>query len=153
MELEQCEGTEDFANYFNRFYCNGDRVWEWAKWAQRGSVVNTNMLLESFHGKLKTKYFNGHPNRRIDVLIFTLLEVARDDLRLYTITQERGLPANTYRLSKMYDRHRSMKEMKPENISFNIDTNIWTIQSQTDENTVYEVYRRVETCNCSMRCR
>ena len=40
--------------------------------------MNTNMLVEAFHRKLKTVYFQKKQNRRIERLVFTLLKIAQD---------------------------------------------------------------------------
>ena len=37
-------------------------------------LANTNMLIESYHNLLKTKFMSGKRNRRIDRLIFILTE-------------------------------------------------------------------------------
>ena len=36
------------------------------------------MFLESFHNQLKTNYFSGKRNRRLDVLLDTLLRIEND---------------------------------------------------------------------------
>lgn len=56
-------------NYFNR-------PEKWSLCFRKGieyGNVNTNMFVESFHNQLKTIYFSGKRNRRIDVLLDTML--------------------------------------------------------------------------------
>ena len=67
---------EIFSKYFKENYCN--RLCEWASCFRRGSVVNTNMFVESFHRTLKVVYLEHKQNRRIDVLLHVLLKLSRD---------------------------------------------------------------------------
>ena len=67
---------ERFSKYFKENYCN--RLCEWASCFRRGSVVNTNMFVESFHRTLKVVYLEHKQNRRIDVLLHMLLKLSRD---------------------------------------------------------------------------
>ena len=67
---------EKFYNYFNSTYCS--RLEEWAVCYRKGCTVNTNMFVESFHRVLKVVYLNHKKNRRIDLLLITLMKVARN---------------------------------------------------------------------------
>ena len=49
---------------------------EWATWAREGSVVNTNMHLESFHRTLKREVFGGKHMSRVDELLSGLRNLA-----------------------------------------------------------------------------
>ena len=51
--LDASEKT--FSKYFKEHYCH--RLSEWVSYCRIGSVVNTNMFLESFHRTLKIVYF------------------------------------------------------------------------------------------------
>ena len=50
-QLQICEETAAFGEYFNKIYPS--RTNQWAKCYQNGSFVNTNMYVESFHCILK----------------------------------------------------------------------------------------------------
>ena len=60
---------KDFYAYFKATYCN--RLEQWASCFRVGTVVNTNMFLESFHRILKVVYLQQKQNRRIDFLLST----------------------------------------------------------------------------------
>nr|XP_022334767.1 uncharacterized protein LOC111131491 [Crassostrea virginica] len=69
--------SPEFLNYFQNYYVN--RKENWAKCFRTGEFgnVHTNMFVESFHNQLKTIYFEGKRNRRVDVLVETLLRIEK----------------------------------------------------------------------------
>lgn len=152
-ELDSCEGTSDFVAYFRRYYGQPHRVVQWAMWARRGSPVNTNMYIESFHKTLKYKFLEGKQNRRMDVLLSKLLDAEKWYLEEYAVMKNKGLPANAHRLSVMNNRHQTMLQLKPDGVTFNADSQSWTVESGTDESKSYEVYRCAASCSCLLRCR
>lgn len=68
--------TRDFARYFEKEYAW--RTPQWALTYRVGSCINTNIFVEAFHRVLKHVYLHGTLNRRLDILINTLLRFARD---------------------------------------------------------------------------
>ena len=60
---------EDFYKYFKMYYV--PYIKESATYYRIGTIVNTNMFMESFHRVLKVVYFNNKQNRRVDHLIRT----------------------------------------------------------------------------------
>ena len=57
-----------FTDYFQKQYAH--QYLQWAAFNRAGTLVNTNMLVESF---LKVVYLDNKQNRRIDDLMHTLL--------------------------------------------------------------------------------
>lgn len=72
------ESNQEFLHYFQNFYLSRKEIW--AKCFRSGEFgnVHTNMFVESFHNQLKTIYFEGKRNRRIDVLVDTLLQIEKN---------------------------------------------------------------------------
>lgn len=66
----------NFCCYFKEYYAK--RPTQWATCYRIGTIVNTNMHVESFHRLLKVCYMKGKQNRRVDHLINILLKIARD---------------------------------------------------------------------------
>ena len=66
----------EFHTYFNTHYV--PYVQHWATCYRVGTVVNTNMFVESFHRLLKVVYLNNKQNRRVDQLVHVLLRIARN---------------------------------------------------------------------------
>ena len=70
---------QSFVEYFKSYYCNRVDVWAMCYRTFAHGNTNTNMLVESFHNRLKTFYMNRKPNKRLDDLIALLLRIERDD--------------------------------------------------------------------------
>ena len=66
----------EFHKYFKNHYCK--RVHQWATCYRQYAAVNTNMFVEAFHRVLKIVYLHYKQNRRVDVLLVTLLRISRD---------------------------------------------------------------------------
>ena len=68
-----------FCKYLQDNYMN--RIEKWAIYKREKdlqTVITTNMFIESFHNKLKTQYFDRKQNKRVDRLLYTLLEMEKD---------------------------------------------------------------------------
>lgn len=146
---------DDFLKYFRSYYCgNPFRPLEWALYARRDSVVNTNTHLEAFHERLKYNFFEGKQNRRMDVLLDQLLEVAAKYSREYKLAQESGLPASTYRLRMMIERHKRSSKLRKDVVK--PIQGGWLVPSESQSGRFYFVRRRLTdgtNCACSLRCR
>lgn len=143
----------EFWQYFENYYRSETRMAQWAKWARKGSIVNTNMYLESFHRILKMKFLGGRQNRRMDTLIGTLLKTARWFLQEYAVTKEKGVSCNSHRLQLMHSRHKNSMKLNAENVRYDDETETWFIRSETDDVNEYEIQRAVPLCNCGLKCR
>lgn len=155
-DLLQHPDLHQFRQYFYSYYCNHPaRIQEWALWARRDSVVNTNMFLEAFHEKLKHRFFKGIQNRRMDALINELVEsVDKFYLQEYLLVKECGLPANTYRMQRLTQRHNNSKDLDREKVKQLDDEDCWLVPSGTTAGRFYSVKRRNTTeCACSLKCR
>jgi len=69
----------EFIDYFISNYLKRFNVWElWYRKFLHGNA-STNMLVVSFHNRLKTFYLERKPNKILDDLVHLLLEIERDD--------------------------------------------------------------------------
>jgi hypothetical protein len=71
-----------FLKYLSDHYFNRPEKWSlynFRKGTEYGNI-NTNMFVESFHNQLKTIYFAGKSNRRVDVLLEALLKIENGHL-------------------------------------------------------------------------
>ena len=84
------EAQPTFCEYFQREYASPERISQWATFNRINSGVNTNMMLESFHRKLKVCYLQNKQNRRIDSLLNTMVRIARDLVFETLIKFEKG---------------------------------------------------------------
>lgn len=137
-----------FCQYFQTWYCK--RIEVWAYCYRVGTPVNTNMSVESFHCLLKVVYLEGKHNRRIDHLLSTLLQIARDKVYDRLIKTEKG--KSTHRICEINKRHRSAIEMKQHTPVLQVEELVWKVPSASKEGVFYTVCRVTESCDCKLRC-
>ena len=138
-----------FCKYFKEHYCN--RLDQWASYFRRGSVVNTNMFLESFHRTLKVVYLQQKHNRRIDFLLHALLKISRDKVFERLTKLEKG--KYTHRIAEINKRHKSAVNMLQQcQIICETDGKTWTVPSGSDGSIKYTVKLMQETCDCNFHC-
>ena len=124
---------------------------EWASYFRIGSVVNTNMFLESFHRTLKVVYLQHKHNRRIDYLLHTLLKIARDKVFEQLTKLEKG--KFTHRVSEINKRQKEAQRMESlMELVHAVDDNTWSIPSARDGSVKYTIKQTTETCDCKLRC-
>lgn len=88
--------------YFKKEYV--PKVDQWASCYRVGTVVNTNMFLESFHRLLKVVYFDGKHNRQVDQLLHVLLKLSRNLVFDQIVKTEKG--KLTHRKCEINKRHK-----------------------------------------------
>ena len=72
--MSDCAEQSFLNNQYEEFYkYYVPKVKEWATCYRVGTIVNTNMFVESFHRLLKVVYMNNKQNRRVDHLVHILL--------------------------------------------------------------------------------
>ena len=139
---------EDFYKYSNMYYV--PHIKEWATCYRVGTIVNTNMFVESFHRVLKVVYFNNKQNRRVDHLIHTLLRMSRN--LIYEKLQKVEKKKNTHRKCEITKRHKVAQELQKNSTctlqSCGIFT--WRIESLTCKGTIYVLQQLKQECDCSM---
>ena len=92
-----------FYNYFNIYYCK--RVEQWASCYRKHTAVNTNMFVEAFHSVLKIVYLHHKQNRRVDVLLVTLLRIPKNKAFEQFHKMETG--KLTHRVCEINKRHKA----------------------------------------------
>lgn len=149
-----CKWKEDnsskkFAEYFESQYKS--RYSQWAACCRLSSGVNTNMFVEAFHHVLKYKFLKGIKNKRVDVLIHSLLEYLRFKSFDRLIKFEKG--KITGRVLLIQKRHTSSKSLPFDSVSM-INTTTWEIQSESGTNK-YVVEKISSDCSdhCALNCR
>ena len=91
----------DFYTYFTQYAASKE---QWATCYRIGTIVNTNMYVESFHRLLKVVYLNSKQNHRVDRLIYVILRIARN--LVYEQLQKAQVGKITHRKSEIYKRHK-----------------------------------------------
>ena len=145
--LEDAENR--FYLYFKTEYCN--RLETWASCYQVGTTVNTNMFVEAFHRLLKVVYLQHKQNRRVDVLLNTLLKIARDKTFEMLLKQEKG--KNTHRICEINKRHKAAQLMLSNPRISTVGNLVWEVCSQTRAEVTYRVQQHQKHCDCKLRCK
>lgn len=112
--------------------------------------VNTNMFLESFHNQLKNIYLDGKRNRRIDVLLETLLHIENNLFFKHFTKKTYNLPSNED--VKVTDRHENSLSIDDSAVS-QVNENTFIIASN---NNIYTVTIHHQTCpetHCFIKCK
>ena len=140
-----------FYSYFNKYYI--PRLEEWATCFRAQTSVNTNMFLEAFHRVLKVVYFQHKQNRRVDVLLTTLLKIARDKEFERLTKVEKGKP--THRICEINKRHKSAMDIhgkKYGNFTTIETDQKWEVMSLSKPETKYIIQRKLASCDCKLNC-
>ena len=95
------------------------------------------MLVEAFHQTLKIVYFTHKQKCRLDILINTLLKIARDNAFESLIKKEKGKLTN--RVCNINKPHTANKGLLIKGSITTIDACKWRVPSQTNSNIMYTV--------------
>ena len=124
LELE----SHNFYDYFCINYT--PRVQEWATCYRIGAPVNTNMFVEAFRRVLKIIYLQHKQNRRLDLLLNTLIKVARDKIFERLLKCERG--KQTHRIREINKRYKNAIELSLKSSGHIIEEDKWKVTLQTN---------------------
>ncbi|XP_076445334.1 uncharacterized protein LOC143283108 [Babylonia areolata] len=146
---EYCnQNFPNFHNYFQSEYVRENRVLYWAACFRKGVFANTNMYVESFHRVLKDIYFQRKQNKRVDSLLFVLLQLARDKAceQLYKC----HMGKMTHRLREILIRHKSALTIK----DVEEHGNEWIVLSAERNDVQYYVIpnETCPECKCKQTC-
>ncbi|XP_065205568.1 uncharacterized protein LOC135835309 isoform X1 [Planococcus citri] len=156
-KYSQSRHTKAFAEYYEKYYSNEERVKKWAFcyrtfWHFK---TDTNMLVEAYHNELKTHWFKRCPNRRLDDLLDTLLAIEANKYLQNFYKKEVGMPT-------IYDKlgddntHNLGVEISDSDVITMINEFSWKIRSQRDCSVFYEVEKLRNQCSipdhCSIKC-
>ena len=103
------------------------------------------MYVESFHNRLKTRYMQRRPNRRLDDLVNLLLEIEQDDFNRWC----RSVALNEVYTSNSYNtenRHERGLKISDEQVFCIQEDTMWHIQSQSIKEKLYVVRRLTDIC-------
>ena len=137
----------NFLKYLDNTYFN--RPEKWTMYSRKGDKckVNTNMFIESFHNQLKTNWFNGKRNRRIDILIETLLKI-ENNLFINHFKQKTYSMHPKDNISIRHQRSLEIPDCKCKQI--NQDT--YTVEGSDDHYTVQVIQHQCDS-TCLKRCK
>ena len=142
-----------FMDYFVTNYGSPDRYRKWALAFRQTehAGVNTNNFVESFNNKLKTVYFERIQNKRIDILLNTLLDAENDLFIERVIRHIKNIPNRETLRSNT--RHSDSLKI-PDTYLLMFSLNQFTVQSSTSEfkHTVKLLKKSCNLQNCYTKC-
>ena len=154
-EYSSC--AQSFVDYFKSNYCNRFEVWALCYRNFPHGNANTNMLVESFHNRLKTFYMNRIPNRRLDDLVNLLLHIEKDDY----LRRKKGLlykdceDSNTFGIGSRHERGMKISDQDVlvhvyEDEDGASNSVFWTVKSQSKCSESYTVKLLTEFCSIDL---
>ena len=130
---------EDFYKYFKMYYV--PYIKESATYYRIGTIVNTNMFMESFHRVLKVVYFNNKQNRRVDHLIRTYTDPYVTKINLWK--GKKGRKKKKDRNCEITKRHKAAQELQK-----NSNCTLQSCGLLTCKRTFYVLQQLKQECDC-----
>ncbi|KAK5986918.1 MULE domain-containing protein [Trichostrongylus colubriformis] len=96
-------GETELLDYFERTW--SPRTQHWGAFARRYSAMNTSMLIERFHRRLKHEVLGSKGNVRVDTLLDALVTLVPDMQEEREIKMSRGLWEGRHRLQEQHKAH------------------------------------------------
>ena len=145
-QLGDSPATCKFAEYFKAEYVK--RPDQWAACYRKGSNINTNMYVESFHRLLKHVYMKGKVNKRVDNLLHILIKISRDKAFERLCKLEKGKVSG--RLTTIRKRHWASTTLSFHSLVKKSSYREWNVYS-SDKNDEYIVSKECIS-NCPYKC-
>ena len=142
------EHHEKFYDYFCTHYVG--KTSKWATCFRVGTIVNTNMFVESFHHLLKVVFLGNKQNRRVDHLVHTILRIARN--LVYQQLRNVEIGKITHRQLEINKRHKSALDFKLHARLHKEDNHTWRIESLTNKDKHYTIKKLSVECSCALQC-
>ena len=140
-----------FLKYLTDHYFN--RPEKWSKCYRKGADycnVDTNMFVESFHNQLKTIYFSGKRNRRLDVLLDTLLRIENDHyIRYLKMTSYNNPTDEDVRLQDRHNRGLEIDDARVKQIS----NTAFSLESSTQNYAIEMIVDKCSHVHCYTKCK
>uniref|UniRef100_A0A914XCG4 C2H2-type domain-containing protein n=1 Tax=Plectus sambesii TaxID=2011161 RepID=A0A914XCG4_9BILA len=145
-------GCEDFKKYFFENYVKKeDRLMSWAPFNRRRSVVNTNMALERFHGKLKSHILKKSENRRLDFVLYGFEKFCRNLVRDVIVQDTLKTRHRQYRLYQTHKSHRkamaTYAQTQFDGIECTDQEGVYRVKSLTQPN-LFHFVKQIKKCSC-----
>lgn len=127
------------------------------KWAMcyrqnlRHGNINTTGHVESLHNVIKTEYFKRIPNKRMDDLTDTLLNIEQDNF----VSRQRDSILGFSEPPHLRKQRHEKGMTFPDDSLVEVNTFIWTIKSSTNPNVLYFIEKLQDTCtkdHCYNKC-
>lgn len=139
---------DKMAHYLRSNYLG--RTSTWASFAVQGAVMETTMLSERWHSRLKNEILHRNANSRVDCLVELLIRAVEDLAESNEVNDRRRLARSSYRVQQTVIRLRSAITYlgkNPEGVQ-RVDTKKWEVAGKSPEETFTVVDKG--GCNCAL---
>ncbi|XP_050299822.1 uncharacterized protein LOC126738496 isoform X2 [Anthonomus grandis grandis] len=137
--------TQEFYEYFLKYYTNISKCWAYCHRMKSG--LNTNMHIERMHRTIKYIYLNGKHTKRLDKAISAILKFVRDKLFDQVIIINKGKLCS--KINSIRSRHIKSNSLSFESILPHEEG--WQIFSSTSKDFYY-IHEENKNCQCKLIC-
>ncbi|KAK5982040.1 hypothetical protein GCK32_011983 [Trichostrongylus colubriformis] len=141
------EGQDKMNDYLRRNYLG--RTPTWASFSNKDAVMDTTMISERWHLRLKTEFLHRNSNTRADCLVDMLIKAVEDLAESDEVKVRRRLATASYRVQQTTICHRLAKKhygRHPDSIR-QLSSEKWEVYSRQSEELLH-VQRRTG-CQCN----
>ncbi|KAK6013719.1 hypothetical protein OSTOST_20940 [Ostertagia ostertagi] len=134
------------AEYLEKNYLG--RTPSWASFAHRGAVLETTMISERFHLRIKDEFLHRNANSRLDGFVDLLIKSVEDLSESLEVKDRRRLADSAFRLQETHKRHRAAAALyatNPEKV-VNIAEYKWEVKNRTGTKSFEVTYEG--PCSC-----
>ncbi|KAK6013142.1 zinc finger, C2H2 type [Ostertagia ostertagi] len=149
MKLRDLLKIEDLPTFQQKF----DRTPTWASFSNQGAIMDTTMISERWHLRLKTEFLHRNANARADCLVDLLIKAVEEMSKSDEIKARRRLAESSYRVQQTTICHRQAMKLFlpfPDRICL-LSTDKWQVLTRQPEGPymyITHVQRRGD-CECS----
>lgn len=121
----------------------------WASFANEGAVLDTTMISERFHRRIKEEFLHRNGNSRLDGFVELSIRAVKELAEDVEIKERRRFVGCAFRLTETHKRHRTALEMFKWNsdLVLKADPNKWEVYSKC--RTKHFVVSWKGECNCN----
>lgn len=133
------KGQTAMSDYLEKNYLG--RTTTWASFSNRDAVLDTTMISERFHLRIKDEFLHRNGNSRLDALVDLLIKCVEDLSGSIEVKERRRLVTCSFRLEETHKCHRLARDIykgKEEMIT-EAGENHWHILNR-DRTKTYEVF-------------
>ena len=141
--------SPEFSKYLQTFLYPKREKWahQFRKYIKMYKSTNSNMLIESFHNILKTKFFNKKFNRRIDRLIYILMGPIQAHYSRKERANKFGMNGPTA-IQLAVERESILARSISDHAIVFQSAGIYHVESKSLPGSFYEVDTDVKSCTC-----
>ena len=132
----------NFVNYFVTYYASRHEKWASCCRDFPHADTDSNMMLESFHNKLKTVCMDRRLNKRLDYLIMLLLKIEKDE---YWRHKRDNIYLGTISVPKKFKKRNEKGMLISDDWVLKCSSSQYTIKSQSKDLT-YKIDILQDTC-------